>query len=145
MDLTTTAFIVLKQGINGIFNALLVSLVINHLAMDKLLGCSQERRTVSLQETLFDLMAAIVLVPAILLTLMQIRGEMKQMETTMVSDLQALSLNIQTQLNSWYWQSLLPITELAQDDGKTIGNSPENLQREVDIMEIISRFSYPAC
>jgi len=135
MDVTTTAFIVLKQGINGIFNALLASLAINHLPMHRFLGRSQERRTVSLQETIFNLLVALVLVPAISLTIMQIKGEMRQIETTMVADLQTLSLNIQTHLNSWYRQSLLPVAELARDAGNPGGTSPEDLQHEVEILK----------
>jgi PAS domain S-box-containing protein len=135
MDATTTAFIVLKQGVNGVFNALLASLAINHLPMHRFLGRSQERRTVSLQETIFNLLVAVILVPAILLTIMQIKGEMRQIETTMLADLQTLSLNIQTHLNSWYRQSLLPVSELAKDAGDPARISLEDLQHEVEILK----------
>jgi PAS domain S-box-containing protein len=135
MDTTTTVFIVLKQGINGIFNALLVSLAINHLPMHRFLGRSQERRIISLQEITFNLLVAVVLVPALLLTTMQIRGEMRQIESTLVADLQLLSLNIQTHMNSWYRQSLNPVAELAQRAANHAMISPEELQHEVEILK----------
>ncbi|MCX5893093.1 MAG: hybrid sensor histidine kinase/response regulator, partial [Deltaproteobacteria bacterium] len=113
MDAVTTSFIVLKQGINGIFNALLAGLAINHLPLDRLLGRPPARRTFSLQEGLFNLMAALVLVPALLLTVMEIRGEMAQTERTIETDLQTVSRNIQAHLHFWYRQHVQAVTVLA--------------------------------
>ena len=80
MGAVTTGFVMLKQGINGIFNALLACLAINHLPLDRLLGRAPARRVFSLQEGLFNLMAALVLAPALLLTVLEIRGEMGRTE-----------------------------------------------------------------
>ena len=41
MDIMTTFFIMLKQSVNGVFNALLASLIVCYLPMDKLLRRSR--------------------------------------------------------------------------------------------------------
>ena len=114
MDAVTTSFIVLKQGTNGIFNALLAGLAINHLPLDRLWGRPPARQTFSLQEGLFNLIAALVLVLALLLTVVEIRTEMKNFEQKMLTDLQNLSTNIQAHLHSWYQQHLQAVSELAE-------------------------------
>ncbi len=113
MDMVTTGFIILKQGINGIFNALLASLAINYLPLNRFLGRPPVRRTFSLQEGLFNLMAALVLAPALMLTVVDIRGEMNNFDQKMVTDLQTLSSDIQSHLLLWYRQHLQAVTVLA--------------------------------
>jgi len=132
MDVTTTAFVVLKQGVNGIFNALLVSLAINYIPFYRFLGRPQERRTVSIQETTFNLLVALVLIPALFMTTLQIRREMKRMENSAVADLQTLSTHFQSHLTSWYRQNLDPITQLARRAEKSGISSPDSLQHDAE-------------
>ena len=119
MDATSTSFILLKQSINGVFNALLAGLAINHLPLDRLLGRPPTRRTFSLQEGLFYLMAALVLAPALLLTVAEIRGEMARNEKQIEADLQTVSQNIQAHLHFWYRQHLQGVIELAGFAGQS--------------------------
>jgi PAS domain S-box-containing protein len=139
MDITTTAFIILKQSVNGIFNALLVCLAINYIPWHRFPGRLRERRTVSIRETTFNLLVALVLIPALILTIIQIRGEMKRIENSAVVELQMLSSDIQSHLVSWHQQHLNPIMEIAQFATKTGISSPEKLTQD---MEILNR-SFP--
>jgi PAS domain S-box-containing protein len=134
MDVTTTAFIVLKQGVNGIFNALLVSLAINYIPFNRLLGRSRERRTVSLQESTFNLLVSLVLIPALILTIIQNRNEMKLLESSAIADLQMLSTNVQAHINFWYRQNLNPVIQLAQYTKKSVNSTPEVLQHDTEIL-----------
>ena len=135
MDATTGTFIILKQGINGTFNALLASLAINHPPLYRFLGGARARKSVSLQETAFVILAAIVLIPALLLTVVQIRGERRQTENFIVSDLKQLTTNIQTHLASWYRQSLYPVNQLALAAGDRTIIPLENLQQKTEILQ----------
>ena len=135
MGALTTVFIVLKQGINGIFNALLACLIINHLPLDRLLGRAPARRIFSLQVGLFNLMAALVLVPALLLTVLEIRGEMAHTESQIEADLQTVSQNIQAHLQFWYRQHLQAVRQLAEFAAtSSLTPSPE-LQTSLELMK----------
>jgi hypothetical protein len=135
MGAITTLFLMLKQSINGIFNALLASLCVMYLPLDKIMGRTQARRTFTLHETLFYLMAALVLFPTLLLTIMEIRSETKQLENQVVVELQGLSTDIQSHLNSWYTRHLNALTELAILAGKSTMAPTEKLQHEVEILK----------
>jgi PAS domain S-box-containing protein len=135
MGAVTTGFIMLKQGINGIFNALLACLAINHLPLDRLLGRTPTRRIFSLQEGLFNVMAALVLAPALLLTVLEIRGEMGRTERRIEADLQTASQNIKAHLHFWYRQHLQAVTELAGFAAQSpLTPSPE-LQKSLELMK----------
>ena len=136
MGATTVVFVILKQGMNGIFNALLASIILSYIPLHRFLGFSQEKRTVSLQESVFNLLVALILFPTLLFTSLQIRGEKRLIETTIETKLQMLSVNIQAHLNAWYRQSLAPISELAQIAGSTAGTSPNKLQDVAEILKI---------
>jgi PAS domain S-box-containing protein len=134
MGAITMLFIMLKQSINGIFNALVASLAIMYLPLDKIMGRTQARRTFTLHETLFYLMAALVLFPALLLTTMEVRQEIQQMENQVVAELKGLSADIQSHLYFWYSQHLNAVTELAIWAGKSTMTPSAQLQHEVEIL-----------
>ena len=77
MDGISTLLIMLKQGINGIFNALLASLAISFLPLRQILALGPNRQTTSLRETLFNLVVALILAPALLIMILNSRGEMR--------------------------------------------------------------------
>ena len=135
MGAITTLFIMLKQSINGIFNALVASLCIMYLPLDKIIGRTQTRRTFTLHETLFYLMAALVLFPALLLTIMQIRQEVRHIDNRMVAELNGVSADIQSHLNFWYSNHLNALFELAILAGKTTMTPSAQLQHEVEILK----------
>ena len=81
-------------------------------------------------------MAALVLIPALLLTVLEIRGEMAHTERQIETDLQTVSQNIQAHLHFWYRQHLQAVSELAGFAGQSpLTPSPE-LQKSI---ELISR------
>ena len=129
MTATTTGFIILKQGVNGIVNVLLASLAINFLPLDRFLNRPQIRRTRSLQETLFNLLVALVLIPSLFLTIMEIKGEMRGIENQIVSELQTLSNDLKSHLHFWY-QSLLPYSPNLPAGPLTLpGSAPRNYRK----------------
>ncbi len=135
MDTGTTGFIILKQGINGIFNALLASLAINYLPLDRLLALPPARRTFSIQEGFFNLMAALVLAPVLLLTVVEIREEMQNVEQKMMTDLETISCDLQFHLHAWYEEHLPPMTELAMAAGKSAMIPSAKLQHDVEMLK----------
>jgi PAS domain S-box-containing protein len=135
MGAVTAGFIMLKQGINGIFNALLAGLIVNHLPLDRFLRRAPTRRVFSLQEGLFNLMVVLVLAPALLLTVLEIRGEMGRTERQIEADLQTVSQNIKAHLNFWYRQHLQAVSEVAGLAAQSpLTPSPE-LQKSLELMK----------
>ena len=63
MGYVTTAFIMLKQSVNGVFNALFASLILCYLPLERLFHRSRPSPKISLHESLFNLSAMMILVP----------------------------------------------------------------------------------
>ena len=73
MGAVSTAFIMLKQAINGVFNALLVSLAICYLPLGRIFQRLQPSPRITLRESLFNLLVMMVLFPALLFTMLEIK------------------------------------------------------------------------
>ncbi|MCK9376105.1 MAG: PAS domain S-box protein [Syntrophobacterales bacterium] len=134
MGTTITSFIILKQAINGMFNALLATLCITYLPLDKILDPTQTRRTFSLHETLFNLLAALALFPALMLTVVEIRQEMKEIKGHMEAQLRGVTADVQSHLNFWYFRHLHAVTELAIWAGNSTMTPSTELQRNTEVL-----------
>jgi PAS domain S-box-containing protein len=135
MDATTISFIMLKQGINGIFNALLANLAICFFPFGKLFQQPTQTNGISLKDSLFNLLVMMVLLPALLLTMLEARNEKKNLEVGMVAELQSVSANLQFHLHSWFRQRLQAVQELA---GLAVASSmtpTAQLQHETEILK----------
>jgi PAS domain S-box-containing protein len=135
MDGISTAFIMLKQSINGIFNAMLVSLAICFLPLGKLFQRPQFSTNISLREYLFNLLVMMVLLPALLLTIMETRKEKEDLEANVVEDLQSLSDNLEFHLDSWFKQHVQALNELAGLAGISSMTPNAPLQHETEILK----------
>ena len=113
IDHTAVGIIMLKQSVNGIFNALAASLILNHQPCRRLRGKTPGHRTVSLRETLFNLLVALVLLPALLITVLGSRKEMHEIESRIVDDLQHLSRDITSHMALWHRDRVDGVAELA--------------------------------
>lgn len=113
IDFATCSLIFLKQSINGIFNALVASLLLNHLPLYRLSNTGRDPRTVSLKETLFNLLVALVLLPAIFMTVQESRHEKGRIERDAVAGLETLSTDMTNHLAAWYGTHMDALRELA--------------------------------
>jgi two-component system cell cycle sensor histidine kinase/response regulator CckA len=135
MDATTATFIMLKQSINGIFNALLVSLAIYYLPLGKLFPHPQRSTEFSLRDSLFSLLVMLVLLPALLLTMLETRQEKKNLEAEVIANLQSLSANLQFHLQSWFQQHVQAVRGLAGLAGLSSMTPTAPLQHETEILK----------
>jgi len=101
MDGISTLLVMLKQGINGIFNALLASLAISFLPLRKILEPGPRCQTISLRETLFNLLVAVILAPALLIMLLNSRGEMREMQDATLGQIQRGGGDLTGLLSIW--------------------------------------------
>ena len=134
MDIITVLFTMLKQAINGVFNALLASLAIHYLPLDSFFMRGQVVRRTTFRDSLFNLFVMMVLLPALFLTMLQIRQEKQTLETEVMADLQLLSIHAQSNVRSWYQTHLQAVKKLADLAGKTPMTFSAQLQHETEIL-----------
>jgi signal transduction histidine kinase len=136
MGSITTAFIMLKQAINGIFNALLATLVISYLLpLSRFFHRAQGTQKITLRESLYNLLVMMVIFPALLLTGMQIKDEKKQLEIGLITQLQSLSANVQFHMLGWHQTHLQAIQELAVVAGESSMTPSANLQQATKLLK----------
>jgi PAS domain S-box-containing protein len=134
MGTVSTAFIMLKQAINGVFNAMLVSLAVCYLPLGRLFQRLQLPPKVTLRESLFNLLVMMVLLPALLLTILESKHEKERLETGAMSELQSLSANVQFHLRSWYQLHLRGVQELAALAGQSSMTPSAQLQHDAEVL-----------
>ncbi|MBW1695489.1 MAG: response regulator [Deltaproteobacteria bacterium] len=136
MDTVATTLIMLKQSINGIFNALVASFAVEYLRIHKLMSMRIVKEgKISLNELLFNLLVAVVLIPALVITVLDGREEIKRIENTVISSMTSLSTDLRKHLGYWYSQHLHAVKELARLAGQTSMVPSEELQRNVEAVK----------
>ena len=120
--------IVVKQSVNGIFNALIASLILNYLPLNKLLGRDRQRNTLSLQQTLLNLFVAFVFFPALLLTVVYAQEVFKEIETKIGTELNTTSTAVVSEVQFWYEQHLHALNQLAKISAKSAFIELDRLQ-----------------
>ncbi|MCP2728705.1 response regulator [Symplocastrum sp. BBK-W-15] len=123
---TTQVWLIsLKQSINGICNALVASLIITYLPIDKIVGRRSLDNRLSLQQTIFNLLVTFVLLPALIVTVFNSQQLLQTIETQIRTELKSTSSFLVTNMKFWYQQHLHGIEELAKTAARSpLGNSP---------------------
>ncbi len=127
--------ILLKDAVNGIFNALIASLILTYLPLPRWTGYPLKGYSACFHTTLFDLLVAFVFFPTLLLTMADSRREVKQIEADIKTHLEQRSAQLVGNLRLWYQQHLRALNELAQMvAGTDMIPSPE-LQRSTKLVK----------
>jgi PAS domain S-box-containing protein len=108
-----TLLIGMKQSVNGIFNALLASLLLDHSLLRRWRGAPGQR-SVSLRQRLLNLLVALVLLPALFLMVLGGLEEMRRIEEDLETQLRSTASLIARRLASWKHQHVGAVTALAQ-------------------------------
>ena len=88
---TSVWLILLKQPVNGLFNALVASLLIAHLPWHKWTERQQPDTTLSLRQTLINFLVAFVFLPVLIILMLDSQRFFKQLETKIQVNLDTLS------------------------------------------------------
>lgn len=100
LDGRATLLVALKQAGNGVFDALVASLIITHVPLRRWVGERGPSRP-GLQRVLFDLFLATALLPALTATVLAGRRTVTDVDTRMHEDLVAASETIGRDLTDW--------------------------------------------
>jgi len=121
LDTSTVGVImvVLKQSVNGLFNALVAALLLKHTPLHRWVGSSQKPSGFPLQHVLLNLMVAFLMVPS--LTMIVRAGQLAFAKTTQSIEtrLQIETDEATAQLHNWnmeYAYSLEQLSRLVQSD-----------------------------
>ncbi|WP_243374080.1 ATP-binding protein [Geotalea sp. SG265] len=107
--------IMLKQGINGISNALVAQLLVNLFLLSPGLSHITHRRHTSFQQLISTILAACVLFPLLTLTILSIREEFEdEMAVQAIRELDRVVAHSQGTVQAWLNERLADFNSLAQ-------------------------------
>jgi len=132
---TQTLLIMLKQSVNGFFNALMANLIITYLPIHKLAGFPREKKYSSFQQTIFNLLMAFILFPALTLTIFNGQHILHTIENDIQKELMAAKAPIVNNLKYWYEKHLNAIAELAKIRSQAGDRSRATLQQSISIIK----------
>ena len=101
MPATSVWLILLKQSVNGLFNALVASLLIAHLPLHEWANRPHLNTTFSLRQTLINFLVAFVFFPVLIILVLDSQRVFNHMEKDIQANLSNLSSIISAELQFW--------------------------------------------
>ncbi|MEG4027891.1 MULTISPECIES: response regulator [unclassified Microcoleus] len=142
MDANQAILVMCKQAANGIFNALVASLIISYAPIYRWVTHSKNL-ALSLQQTIFHLLVAFVFFPGLLLLVFDGRYFIGQIQTTVQTELQTNAKTLTSAISRWHQRHLLAVNTLAEKslipEASTAANtaikSSDKLQENLSLIE----------
>ena len=135
LDDTSTVLIALKQSMNGVFNALVASLIYRHTPLVRWIDSRASVRTASLYETFAGLAVASALVPALIFLVWNSRWEMHRLEEERERELYAATSNVAEHLDDWIGAHMHAVVTLAETVSSRELRPSDELQHETEIIK----------
>ncbi|MCT7952243.1 response regulator [Ancylothrix sp. C2] len=143
MEANQLILVMCKQAVNGIFNALVASLIISYAPINRWVRHANHLHALSLQQTIFHLLIAFVFIPGLLLLVLDGRAFVNQIQTTVQTELQTSAPNLSGAISRWHQRHLAALTQLAErallSEAATATNpviqSSEQLQQDISLIE----------
>jgi signal transduction histidine kinase len=120
VETSQTQLVMLKDAVNGIFNALIASLLLIYTPLRRLATGERRDAEVSLSQVVFNLLVGSVLFPTLLFSILDSRQSLQRIESEIQNDVQAESTVLVQNLEAWYQQhrqALLQVARVAQREG----------------------------
>ncbi|MEA5470859.1 ATP-binding protein [Spirulina sp. 06S082] len=137
LDNILTIIVMVKQSVNGIFNALIASLIISYFPVYRWSARSQISKTQSFEQTLINLLVAFVLLPALLLIALDSREAMQYEETIVDTQLEVATTDLSSEFQSWYERNQKGLQELVKIADKDNFKNENNLQGSTELTQRI--------
>ncbi|NET25019.1 response regulator [Okeania sp. SIO1I7] len=132
---TQTVLVMMKQSINGFLNALIANLIISYLPIRQLLKLSKNYKKISFQQTIFNLLVAFILLPALILTIFNGQHILTIVEKDIQKELNAATIPLVNNLQFWYQKHLYAVEELAKIAAQIPDNEISTLQQSTLVMK----------
>jgi len=130
---TSIGLIALKQPLNGLFNALVASLLVAHLPLRNFSTSRSARPKLSFQLTLFNLLVSFILFPALALTIFNGRQAFHRIDTEMRTELRTTSSALVANFYLWYQQPLQAAEHLSQMFSQSLKIASPTLLQAIDL------------
>ncbi|MBD2189855.1 response regulator [Pseudanabaena mucicola] len=136
--------VLLKQAINGIFNALIAHLCIDYLPIRHWLAQAnqskqQQKHRLSIQQVLFNLLLAFVCFPVLSIASLTGYQSLQYIETSISNQLNSSSSDIAGHISKWHQSNLMTLQKL--ENIARNSDSPERLQFATDALgQVTSSF-----
>ncbi len=104
--------IMLKQGVNGIFNAFIAYLVINFTPLI-LRSEKKVSRTISFQTLIFSMLLICISLPALVIISFVGRNEFEKIKMNVVNELNSASFEIEGGISDWLAERIYAVNKLA--------------------------------
>ena len=130
--ISSAVLIVLKQAVNGIFNALIAHLLIDYLPLQRWLSKISGQKAISrdrpkIQQILFNLLLAFVLLPILSIASLTGYQSLKYIQNEISTQLSSNSTQLSENIKEWHYQQLLILRKLSAIAAES--NFPEALMR----------------
>lgn len=138
-----TLLIILKQSVNGFFNALIASLIINYLPIERWLKIDKKITTISLKQSLFNILISFVFFPVLLITVSDVKLAYHNIQPEVIANIKLLSSSLKSDINIWYDEHFFALQQIVNLMIDTDNNtSLEILQKYTEnIQKSFSQFS----
>lgn len=139
VDTNQVILVMLKQAVNGIFNALVASFILSYFPFHQWIKQKSSRR-LSLKQTIFHLLVTFVFLPSLLLLVLDGKYIISQIETTVQTELQTNATRLSSAVSRWHQQHVAALSQLAEQaiklttTAQTISASTQ-LQQAADLTQ----------
>ncbi|MEO0015284.1 MAG: two-component sensor histidine kinase, partial [Cyanobacteriota bacterium] len=134
VGVVTTSIIALKQPVNGIFNSLIASLILNCKPIYHWANSSPHKATVFFEQILLNLLVAFVLIPALILMVVNNKAAMLHEQETLIATLDDSAQNLVTDLRRWHQSGLEALRFLAQTSSQSQIVVSGQTQHSIDLV-----------
>ena len=142
----TTAIILFKQPVNGIFNALIASLLLNFKPFHRWANSSTKQAKVYFEQILLNLMVAFVLIPALMLMVVSNKVTLNHEQDRLITTLESSAQNLATDLQRWHKSGIRALSYLAKTSSQTeivvSGQTQNSLELAADSLPLFKDIYY---
>lgn len=132
LDSTAVRFVLLTYSVNGLLNASLASLLMQHATLRRWVGQPWAAATTPLQHTIFRPLVACILLPALLLMVVHRRNILQEIEVRIRLQLEHLAAGLMPHVHTWVQHHVHAMTELA---ARVPGAAPTHLQDHIRFLQ----------
>ncbi|KJH70905.1 sensor histidine kinase [Aliterella atlantica] len=133
LDVTEILLIMFKQAVNGIYNALIATLLISYTPIQKLLPRPHGKQ-IALEKNLLNVLTSLIFFPSLILLVLDSNRVTHHITDDIQTELQSTSITVVSQLENWHKQRINALEELAQIARENNLNSSLTLQRSTEVV-----------
>ncbi len=130
MDVIASLLVVMKLSLNGIFNALIASLIIEFTPITS--WVNNNKHMITLKSILFHSVVALFVIPVVVLLAFQGQREFQKIENEIIQELDTSTANINNSLDTFFEYHTKPIQTLSDQESVQGVEPSQELQEDLE-------------